>query len=161
MDQQTAGNLAIIEAMTLHHLSIGSATIYEEGTLTVEIDGYRFFAGEKYTILELGWAVFVCYDRVSSDWMKLRGETRPRDSDTNELRSGVGMLITSHPVLVALALRAWWHINGIPIATAPDVAIPSFSEAVAEVRNRKILNSFNKSHAGEVPGLARWQDPSP
>lgn len=71
--------------------------------------------------------------------------------------SNGGMLVTSHPVLVAIGLRAWWHGNGRPISTAPEVVIPTFDEAVEAVRGREILNDFNTQHAGTVPGLARWK----
>ena len=63
----------------------------------------------------------------------------------------------SHPILVALAIRAWWHRNGHPITTALDVEVPTFAEAVAQVRARKIVNDFSAKHTGTVPGLNRWQ----
>src|SRR4051812_31707202 len=80
----------------------------------VTIDGHRFSFGEKYTILELGWAVYLTENSLPSAWLRQFGEFKPADEEWGELRSGGGMLVTSHPVLVALALRRWWHRNGRP-----------------------------------------------
>jgi hypothetical protein len=142
-------------------LEIRDAHVDERGDLHVTISGHRFWAGEKYTILELGWAVYVAEDEVPEEWMKIHGETRPADSEWSEFSSKGGMLVTSHPVLVALGLRAWSHRNGVAIETAPRVDVPSFDEAVEEVREREILNDFNQCHAGTVPGLARWSRGTP
>lgn len=142
-------------------LVITNATLDEHGNVHVTISGHRFWAGEKYTILEMGWAVYIAEGEVSEAWMRQHGETRPAEEGWNELASRHGSLVTSHPVLVALSLRAWWHQNGRSIPTAPRVAIPAFDEAVEEVRQRKILNDFNAIHAGAVPGLRRWQPATP
>jgi len=141
-------------------LEITNAGLDERGGLQVRISGQPFWAGEKYTILEMGWAVYCAEGEVPEAWLREHGETRPAEEGWNELGSGHGMLVTSHPVLVALSLRAWWHRNGRGIATAPRVDIPTFAEAVEEVRQREILNDFNAIHAGTVPGLRRWH-PSP
>lgn len=127
----------------------------------VVIAGQSFRAGEKYTILEMGWAVYLAEGEVPESWMRAHGETRPAEDGWNELASGNGGLVTSHPVLVALGLRAWWHGNGRKIPTAPEVRPPTFAEAVDEVRRREILNDFNRCHAGTVPGLRRWQPAQP
>lgn len=137
-------------------LVITDATLNGLSGLRVMIDGKPFWAGEKYTILELGWAVYMAGEELPEGWTEERGETRAADEERNELASSSSTLITTHPVLVALSLRSWWHGNGKPIATAPLVEIPSFEEAVEEVRTRDILNDFNKSYAGTVPGLERW-----
>lgn len=138
-------------------LRIGRARLIDElGTLAVDIDGHRFDAGEKYTVLETGWAVYIAWDPLPPEWFKEHGEVRPADDCWNELASHGGMLMTTHPVLVALSLRAWWHRNHRPIPSAPEVPVPSFDDAVQEVRQREILNDFNKRWAGLVPGLMRW-----
>jgi hypothetical protein len=137
-------------------LEISNASMDERGNLHVTISGHRFWAGEKYTILELGWAVYVAEDEVPEEWMRIHGETRPADAEWSEFASKSSMLVTSHPVLVALSLRAWLHRNGVAIETTLRVDVPSFDEAVEEVRAREILNDFNQCHAGTVPGLARW-----
>jgi hypothetical protein len=121
------------------------------------ISGQAFWAGEKYTILEMGWAVYLADGEVSETWLRQHGETRVAEEGWNELASRHGSLVTSHPVLVALSLRAWWHQNGRTIPTAPHVDVPTFEEAVEEVRQREILNDFNARFAGLVPGLRRWQ----
>lgn len=136
---------------------ITNACLDEPGQLGVTICGHRFRAGEKYTILEMGWAVFLAADDVSEEWLRRHGETRPADDGCNELASGGNCLVTSHPVLVALNLRGWWHQNGRVIATAPDVMVPTLDEAIEEVRRREILNDFNRRYAGAVPGLSRWR----
>lgn len=140
----------------IESLEISHAHLDDHGDLHVTIAGQPFWAGEKYTFLELGWAAYVAEGEVPVGWMEMHGETRPADGEWSELASRNDMLFTTHPVLVALGLRAWWHHNGCEIETAPDVVVPSFDEAVCEVRARKILNDFNESHAGRVPGLARW-----
>jgi hypothetical protein len=127
------------------------------GDLTVTIEGQLFNPGEKYTILEMGWAVYLAVAPLPDGWLPRYGEVRPAEEEWNELASGGEMLITSHPVLVTLGLRAWWHGNGHPIATAPAVIIPTFAEAVQEVRCREIFNDFNARYAGAVPGLRRWR----
>lgn len=137
-------------------LEISNVHVDDRGELHVTISGQKFWAGGKYTILELGWAVYVAEDEVPEEWMKIHGETRSADAEWNEFASKTDMLVTSHPVLVALSLRAWWHRNGVKIETAPRVVVPSFDEAVEEVGARGILNDFNRCHAGTVPGLARW-----
>jgi len=141
-------------------LLIKNARLDKQGTLHVSIGGYRFFAGEKYTSLEMGWAAYVAEEDIPEEWMRQYGETRPAEEGWNELASSSGTLVTSHPVLVALALRAWWHGNDRPIPTAPRVRVPDFDEAVDEVRRREILNDFNARHAGKVPGRElRRMDP--
>jgi hypothetical protein len=135
---------------------IGTPSIDETGILDLTLDGYRFFAGEKYTILEMGWAVYLAEDDVPEEWLRQHGETRAAEDGWNEIASGHGGLVTTHPVLVALSLRSWWHRNGQRISTAPHVPMPTFEEAVEEVKNRKILNDFSLRHAGTVPGLAKW-----
>ncbi|MEX0744878.1 MAG: hypothetical protein WD118_04685 [Phycisphaeraceae bacterium] len=137
-------------------IEIATACTSDEGELIVTIDGRRFYAGEKYTILEMGWAVYLPIDELPEAWLRLHGETRPAGDGWNELASGDGTLVTTHPILVALALRGWWHVNGRDIPTAPHVCIPTFDEAVQEVSNRPFLNSFNERYAGQVPGLERW-----
>lgn len=142
-------------------LEMTNAHLDEWGFLHVLVSGQPFWAGEKYTFLELGWAVYLAEGEPSEAWLREHGETRPRDEDWSELASGRGIWVTSHPVLVALSLRAWWHRNGRRIPTAPAVKVPTFEEAVEEVRGREIFNDFNRCHAGTVPGLGRWQPPQP
>jgi hypothetical protein len=139
-------------------LVVESACLDEMGDLKVSVSGYEFWAGEKYTILELGWAVYYTVEDVElpDDWVANYGEVRPCDREWNEFASDNESLTTSHPVLVALSLQAWWHRNGKRISTAPHVEVPSFEEAVEIVRNRPIINSDSEHHAGTVPGLARW-----
>lgn len=135
---------------------IEGAHLSEMGDLEVLISGHRFWAGEKYTILELGWAVYRAEDELPEDWVRKYGETRAGDQDWSEFNSTSSLLMTSHPVLVALALRAWWQRNRRPIATAPIVEVPTFEAAVEMVRTREIINDCNQCHAGIVPGLMRW-----
>jgi hypothetical protein len=128
--------------------------IADDGEFHVIVNGYRFWPGEKYTILEIGWAVYGCQEGLPSGWMEQYGETRPADGERPELRSHDDCLITSHPVLVALSIRAWWSRNG---KTHPQLlSTPNFLEAVVEVAGREILNNFNFEYAGKVPGLDHW-----
>jgi hypothetical protein len=130
---------------------IENARVVKLDGLYVTISGYSFWAGDKYTILELGWAVYINND-IPKAWLLEFGENRPADDEVSALESGNGMLITSHPILVALALRAWWHRNGRPIDTAPIVEIPTLEEAIEELKRREILNPWNERHANSVPG---------
>jgi len=138
-------------------LEIGPAHLDENCDLHVTIDGLRFWAGEKYTLLEQGWAVYLGEEEVPAEWLRNRGETRSASEGWNALESKDNTLVISHPVLVALSLRAWWHRNGRLIDTAPEVPVPSFEEAVQAVRDREICNDFNMLHHGTVPGLERWK----
>lgn len=143
------------------HLNIGHALLDGQDTLVVSVDGYTFAADDKYTILELGWVVYLAAKEIPARWMLQHGETRPaEEGGTCELASHERTLVTTHPVLVALSLRAWWHGNGRPIPTAPEVPIPTFDDAAEEVRARPIFNDFNLVHAGTVPGLLRWKEQS-
>ncbi|MFM2176367.1 MAG: hypothetical protein RL015_465 [Verrucomicrobiota bacterium] len=142
-------------------LEITNVYLNEMGDLHALISGQAFWAGEKYTFLEMGWAVYCAEGELPEAWLREHGETRPAEEGWDELASRHGMLVTSHPVLVALSLRAWWHRNGREIPTAPAVKMPTFAEAVEEVRGREILNDSNLRHAGTVPGLRRWQPPQP
>ena len=122
--------------------------------LEVVIDGRRFQVGEKYTILELGYAVYLM-DLEDENWLQENGDSIPEDPTENraELKSGHGILITADPILVALAIESWWSRNGIPQPQNVQLPIPTTFEAVDIVRNRKILNDFNNKWAGFVPGL--------
>ncbi len=88
-------------------------------------------------------------------WLREVGETLPADpeDDRCELPSGDGLLITSDPILVALALNASWHENGHPQPINVPLPIPSWADAVEIVRSRPILNDFNTKRAGTLPGL--------
>lgn len=139
-------------------LVVESACLDQTGDLQVSISGYQLWAGGKYTILELGWALYFTDEEkeLPEDWVANYGEVRPYDGDWNELASDSQTLITSHPVLVALSLHAWWHRNGKRLSTAPHIEVPSFKEAVEIVRNRPFVNTDSECHAGTVPGLERW-----
>lgn len=139
------------------YLEIGPAHLDENLILHVVIAGRLFWAGAKYTLLEMGWAIYLADGELPAEWLERYGETRPAEEGCNEMASHQCRLVTSHPVLVALSLGAWWHRNGRAIATAPEVPVPSFEEAVQVVREREICNDFNMLHRGTVPGLERWK----
>ena len=134
-------------------MRIESAIEYDDW-LEVIIDGRRFHAGEKYTILELGYAVYLM-DQNDDDWLRENGDIIPADpSDSrSEFKSGDGILITADPTLVALAIESWWSRNGVPKPQGVPLPIPTAYEAIEIVRNRKILNDFNEKMTGIVPGL--------
>lgn len=134
-------------------MRIDSAVEREDG-LELTIDGRRFRAGEKYTILERGYAVYIM-DQSDEYWLSVNGDNMPVETPDgfSELRSGGSVFVTADPVLVALALEDWWSRNGIPIPCNAPLPIPTAYEAVGIVRNRRILNGFNKRFAGHVPGL--------
>src|SRR5690606_18983832 len=108
-------------------------------------------------ICELPFAGTARYD--DEVWLRTVGETIPADPSDgmSELRSGNGGFFTSDPVLFALAYESWWHRNGRLRPDAPQVSIPLMAEAISIVRNREILNDFNRRHRGTVPFLDRQQ----
>ena len=133
--------------------------IQRDGGVEAVVDGRAMSSTEKYTILEMGYAVHLLRSN-DNQWVRENGETIPADPDEGRaaLESCGEMLVTSDPVLLALALNSWWHHNDRPQSVNVPLAIPSFEEAVEIVRARPILNDFNAKHAGTVPGLRR---PSP
>ena len=132
------------------------SAIQRDEAVEVVVDGRTMFAGEKYTILEVGFAVYLLMED-DDEWIRTNGETLPGEpgGSRNELRSNGSMLVTSDPVLVALALNSWWHHNDKPQPVGVPLEIPSFEEAVEIVKARPILNDFNLKYAGIVPGLHR------
>ena len=132
--------------------------IEREHGLEVSLDGRRFFAGEKYTILELGYAVYNLRDDHTPEadqWILDNGDELVVE-DGVELRSQRGMLVTSDPILVALAYEAWWRRNGEPpVPQGEPLPIPLFHEAVEIVRSRRILNWKGPKGGSAVPGLDR------
>lgn len=134
-----------------------STVINRKHDLLVTIDGRNLWTNTKYTILELGYATYVLEDIDDEVWILAHGEIIPSESKggRNELRSTGNMLITSDPILVALAYEGWWSRNGQPLPLNQSLPIPLFEEAVEIVRNRKILNDFNQKYAGSVPGLLK------
>ena len=127
--------------------------------LVVSLDGRRFFAGEKYTILELSYAVYILDDDHTPEaeqWVLDNGDVLPAEGGRNELRSQRGMLVTANPILVALAYEAWWRENGEPpVPQDRPLPIPLFHEAVEIVRNRRILNWKGPKNGSVVPGIDR------
>ena len=71
------------------------SAIEHDNWLGVVIDGRRLRVGEKYTILELGYAVYLM-DQNDEKWLLENGDSIPEDpSDSRaELKSGHGILIT-------------------------------------------------------------------
>ena len=67
------------------------SVIEREHYLEVTIDGKRFRASDKYTIMELGYAVYLM-DRNDEDWLRENGDMIPADPSEgrNELKSGQG-----------------------------------------------------------------------
>jgi len=76
--------------------------------LEVVIDGRRLHVREKYTILELGYAIYLI-DQNDEKWLIENGDSNPEDPSDNraELKSGHRILITDDLVLVALAIESW------------------------------------------------------
>ena len=91
------------------------SAIEHDNWLEVVIDGRRLQVGEKYTILELGYAVYLM-DQNDEKWLLENGDSIPEDpSDSRaELKSGHGILITADLILVALAIKSLWSRSGLP-----------------------------------------------
>ncbi len=130
--------------------------IERERDLEVVIDGRKLSTHTRYVILEVGFAVYFL-DEPSEDeeWLQRNGDVLPADPDTGRgaLRSGKGMLVTSDPILVALAYESYWGRHGVTRPRNIALPIPLLKEAVEIVRNRKILSPENLKWAGKVPGL--------
>lgn len=122
--------------------------------IQVCIDGYTFTSDTKYTILELGYALYQMIE-PDENWLRKNGENIPSDPEDHrsELNSGGGTFITSDPILVALAYESWWNRNDKPNPRNTPLPIPLTSEAIDIVRNRIILNEFNLKWSGFVPYL--------
>jgi 5-methylcytosine-specific restriction enzyme subunit McrC len=132
---------------------------YQAKCLHVKLGGQWYFPGEKYTILETGWALYINtdYNKRCEPWIQRHGEHRPGDENMAELTSSKTSFFTTHPVLVALSLRYWWHRNGNPMPIRKGLPLsPTFDEALNEVENRRILNPWNEIYRGKVPGREKW-----
>lgn len=125
-----------------------------ENRLEVEIDGHKLWAGEKYSPLELGYAFYFLFEE-DEKWLRENGEILPADPYENrgEMLSVNGRLITSDPILVALAINSYWYHQ--KSSNPKPVFIPPLNEAINIVRTRKILIASNKIWQGYVPGLDR------
>jgi hypothetical protein len=161
--QDASRNLAASRAQrsvrdreTSNRLNITKARI-SGYALFVTIDGREFFAGEKYTILEMGYAVYTLHDldrdSDSAQWILANGETIPPDKSAGRaaVSSTKTMLITSHPILFALAYKFWWHLNGEPLPENELLQIPALEQSFSIQRNRRILNDFNLKYKGKLP----------
>jgi hypothetical protein len=125
-----------------------------ENRLEVVVDEHRLWAGEKYSPFDLGYAFYFLIKK-DEKWLHENGEVLPADpfESRGEMTSGNGRLITSNPILVALAINSYWYheIYSIP----KSVEIPSFSDAIEIVRNRTIMNKSNELWKGYLPGLEK------
>ncbi|HEY8749635.1 MAG TPA: hypothetical protein VIM11_16750 [Tepidisphaeraceae bacterium] len=127
--------------------------------LRLKIDGVDVFVGDKYTILEMAYAVLLAIDASSHSWLTEMSETIPADPEDgrNELTGCDGMTITSDAVVVALSYQDWWARNSENFIPGP-LRIPSRDEAVEIARSRQILNEFNLKYLGKLGG--EWAGPT-
>jgi hypothetical protein len=126
--------------------------------LHLRVNGHRLTAGEKYTIIELGYAILLALDESSYDWLAKASETVPADKDGGRgpLRGSDGMAVTSDPVVVALSYTDWWARNSNDFRAGRSLRIPGREDAIGIVRSRRILNDFNIKYAGKLP--SEWAD---
>jgi hypothetical protein len=130
-------------------------------TIVVLLDTVQLEPGEKYTILEMGYASFLSVSGgFTKDWLARYGERIPekltgQSTGYEILETSRSFMITSHPQLVALALISCNHgLRGQPpLVPGERYPIPEFWEAVEIVRNREIFNEFQMPFKGQVPGL--------
>jgi hypothetical protein len=140
--------------------------VYQKGIsgsheLRVTLRGHELWCDCKYTILEMGFALyFPVTGGFTKEWLNAYGENCTIQYPENiVLESSRTCLATSNPVLVALALQEWWSKNDENMRLREgNVPIPSFAESVEIVRNRKILNKFNLPFTGQVPGLYKHSE---
>ena len=121
--------------------------------LRLRISGHRLTTGEKYTIIELGYAVLLAVDESSISWLAENTESIPADPNWGRglLTGSRGMAITSDCVVVALSYWDWWARNSDEFKAGRSIRIPSVEEAEHIVRTRRILNGFNQPYAGKLP----------
>lgn len=122
-------------------------------SLHLRINGHHVVAGDKYTIIEMGYAILLGVDESSYRWLDRISKTVPADEGggRGSLRGGDGMAVTSDPVIVALSYTDWWARNTEGFKAGRSLRIPTQEEAALIVRNRKILNDFNRRYAGMLP----------
>jgi len=130
-----------------------TSAIHRDRALHVEIDGFKLYAFQtKYTILEMGYALFLFDGRVDEEWLRKNGETIPADPlDGRSALESNGCLITSDPILFTLAYEHWWAQNGRALPENVPLPIPLLDEAIEIMRTREILNDFNAKYAGKLP----------
>jgi hypothetical protein len=71
------------------------------------------------------------------------------------LAGGDGWAVTSDPVVVALSYADWWARNSEGFTAGRSLHIPTLDEAIRIVRNRRILNDFNRKYEGML--TSEWQ----
>jgi hypothetical protein len=118
-------------------------------SLHLRIDGHHITTGEKYTIIELGYAVLLAEDEAAQTWIDGLNERIPADEEMG--RPEVAGRVTSDPIVVALSYTDWWARNSEGFKAGRSLRIPSREEATEIVRNRRILNDFNAKYAGKLP----------
>jgi hypothetical protein len=125
--------------------------------LHLVIDRHRVNAGEKYTIIEMGYAVLLAANDESNSWLAEITETIPPNPDGSRgrLSGGDGSAVTSDPIVVALSYQDWWARNTDGFEPGREMPIPTREEATHIVRNRRILNEFNRKYEGKLP--SEWQ----
>ncbi len=90
-------------------MGLAAVARYGRHSLHLRIDGHSVTAGEKYTIIELGYAVLLALDESSHDRLAEITEDVPADEDgvRGVLQGGDGWAIISDPVVVALSYTDW------------------------------------------------------
>src|SRR5689334_14594064 len=107
--------------------------------MVVNVDGFEIVSFQmKYTLLELGFAVYLDDEcRKQSGYGECRDrhvEMIPGDVGRGRVDPGHSGLVTSDPVLFALAYGHWWHVNGV--AMAEPIKIPTRRQALRVQRGR-------------------------
>jgi hypothetical protein len=129
------------------------SAIHGAHCLHLRIDGHRLRAGEKYTIIEMGYAILLPDDDDNSGpWLARITETIPHNPEDGRgpLTGGECMAVTSNPIVVALSYADWWARNTDGFKAGRSLRIPSQEEAVQIVRRRRILNDFNRRYEGKL-----------
>lgn len=113
-------------------MNITHATYHPISGLTVTIDGHPFYAGNKRTVLDLGFVFLVpdAEDEAAQTWLEANSSGLPAGPDWGATK-GPGMV--QNPVVVELALRAW----EAELAEG-DNPIPSEEEAADALKRRGV-----------------------
>ncbi len=114
-------------------MTTSKATYHALRGLTLTIDGHEFDVGNKLTILNAGFAVLVATDPAGQAWLEQHTGSFPAGPGWGDL-PGPGF--TDDPVVLAMALRAWYQTVSQPID--PMLVIPTQTAARLELESRGI-----------------------
>lgn len=127
-----------------------------EDSIQVIVDGHLLISSDKQGPLKIGYAFYLLKDG-DEKWLRENGDIIPADpiDGRAEYLSHGDIMVTSNPILVALAINSQQQIYGYQTVFPKSIPIPDVLEAVEIVRNRRIDFIGDSAWAGYVPGLEK------